>query len=393
MPKVNHEILRWARDTAGLTLEDAAKSLQLGGKRRSGTDLLQQYEEGNLEPSRPLLLRMTKAYRRPLLTFYLPAPPKKADRGEDFRTLPEERQIEDYAKLDALVRDLHVRQRLVRAAIEDADEANPLRYVGSLTLNQNITEVVPRIRQFLSFDLAEFRRKRTVSDAFAYLRSLVEAQGTFVVLIGNLGSHHSNLSAEIFRGFALSDQVAPFIVINDQDAKSAWAFTLLHELVHIFLGITGISGGSNERSVEKFCNDVASQFLLPSEELNQWAFNSNEAAELVAQIDEFARARRISRSLVCYRLYQAGRISQKTWGELVATFYKMWLAERAAERKKNGDNNGPSYFIVRRHRVGGALIDFVRRTLADGTLTPTKAGKVLGVKPVNVEPLLGLVPA
>jgi hypothetical protein len=35
----------------------------------------------------------------------------------------------------------------------------------------------------------------------------------------------------VFRGFAPADDLAPFIVINDNDP--AHSFTLLHELVHI----------------------------------------------------------------------------------------------------------------------------------------------------------------
>ncbi|MFY1080099.1 ImmA/IrrE family metallo-endopeptidase, partial [Escherichia coli] len=78
---------------------------------------------------------------------------------------------------------------------------------------------------------------------------------------GNLGSHHSALNVELFRGFALSDKVAPFVVINDQDSEQAWSFTLLHELAHIWLGQTGVSGGRPTSVIETFCNDVAGRIL------------------------------------------------------------------------------------------------------------------------------------
>jgi Zn-dependent peptidase ImmA (M78 family) len=97
-------------------------------------------------------------------------------------------------------------------------------------------EVSRRLIAHLQFDLRVFRAQRTAEDAFKYLRTQVERTGVFVLLIGNLGSHHSNVSVEVFRGFALADDVAPFIVVNDQDAKVAWSFTVLHELVHIWLG-------------------------------------------------------------------------------------------------------------------------------------------------------------
>ena len=61
-------------------------------------------------------------------------------------------------------------------------------------------------------------------------------------LAGDLGSYHTELSADVFRGFAISDKVAPFIVINDKDARAARSFTLVHELAHIWLDESGVSG-------------------------------------------------------------------------------------------------------------------------------------------------------
>ena len=74
MPEVSPAILRWARETAGLTLDDAAERLDLREARGvSGSDRLAALEAGQNAPSRPLLLKMAKQYRRSLLAFYLPA--------------------------------------------------------------------------------------------------------------------------------------------------------------------------------------------------------------------------------------------------------------------------------------------------------------------------------
>ena len=96
MPKVNPDIIRWARETAGLTLEEASKKLGINQARGvSAVDRLAALESGNDDPTRPLLTRMAKQYRRPLLTFYMSAPPLKGDRGQDFRTLPEDYSVQE----------------------------------------------------------------------------------------------------------------------------------------------------------------------------------------------------------------------------------------------------------------------------------------------------------
>src|SRR5205823_4825451 len=122
MPRVNPDILKWARETAGLTLEDASQKLAIGEARGvSGEERLAAYEVGAREPSRPLLLRMSKQYRRPLLTFYMSEAPRLGERGQDFRTLPPEHSRAQDALVDALIRDVRARQEMVRAVLEDED--------------------------------------------------------------------------------------------------------------------------------------------------------------------------------------------------------------------------------------------------------------------------------
>src|ERR1039458_6458187 len=88
MSAIQPRILTWARETAGLSVEDAAHTLGLASARgKTGLQRLESMELGEEEPSRPLIVRMAKVYRRPLLVFYLAEPPRRGDRGQDFRTL------------------------------------------------------------------------------------------------------------------------------------------------------------------------------------------------------------------------------------------------------------------------------------------------------------------
>jgi len=91
MPAVNPEILQWARTTAGLPPEVAAHKLDIGDVRGvSGVERLAALEDGTAQPTAALLRRMAEQYRRPLVSFYLKSVPANGDRGEDFRTLPEQ---------------------------------------------------------------------------------------------------------------------------------------------------------------------------------------------------------------------------------------------------------------------------------------------------------------
>lgn len=391
MPAIKKEILVWARETAGLTLAEAADKLGIREARGvPAINRLAALEAGDPAPTRPMLVKMAKHYRRPLVTFYMSAPPRKGDRGQDFRTLPEGHSSAADVLLDALIRDIRARQSMVRAVLEDEDETETLPFIKSMSMSDGISPVLASIQETLGFDLTEFRSQAYPEDAFALLRANAEAVGVFVLLISNLGSHHTTINLETFRGFALADDIAPFIVINDQDAKAAWSFTLLHELAHIWLGLTGISGANSDAVIERFCNDVAGEILLQSEELEQLHIVSTaDFNETVARISEFARDRNLSRSMVAYRLYRAGVIEQTSWRRITNVFREQRIQAQAESRERaRTHDGGPSYYVLRRHRVGAALIDLVRRMLTGGAITTSKAGKVLGVKPRNVDALL-----
>ncbi len=389
MPNVNPQVLRWARETAGLTEDAAARRMGLNAARGlTPAQRVAAFEAGEAEPTDAQLRQIADAYRRPLLTFYLERPPVADEGVEDFRTLPERRPASE-GMVAALLRDIRVRQATVRELMED-DEAEPLAFVGSVQLSDGLDAVARHITDALGFSLAAYRQRRPQALAFDYLRELAEALGVFVLLIGDLGHHTTTLDTEEFRGFAIADPIAPFVVINNNDSRAAWSFTLLHELSHIFLGITAVSGARMEARGEQFCNEVASEILLSHADLVERAFDWQLPINAVAgEVSRLAGALNLSHTMVALRLLQAGMIEKDQWFALRDMFRAQWLQNRARERAAlREQDGGPSYYVVRRQRLGKALLDVVHRWVSAGVLTPVKAGQVLGVKARSVEPLL-----
>ena len=379
----NPEVFRWARETAGLDLDAAAHAVGVVAAS------LAAIERGEKDPSRTNLLNMAKAYRRSLLSLYAPTPPRRGDRGQDFRTVVADRSVGAEAGLDAMVRDIMARHGLVRAILQDDDDFKPLEFVGSFQTGVTVGGLAEAIEKLLGVTRIQYRAKRTADDAFGLLREQSERAGIFVILAGNLGSYHSTISVEAFRGFAIADNIAPFIVINDGDARAAWSFTLLHELAHLFIGASGVSAGSPDMDIERLCNDVAAAFLLPRSDLQKIEIEGLSATELIAAISEFSNRWHVSRQMVAYGLYKVGRISLEGWKVLEKDIRELWAAERHREKERAKEKKSAvSYYVVRRHRLGKAMLDFARHYTDAGDLSPTKAAKVLGVKPRSVYPLL-----
>ena len=357
MPKANPAVIVWARETAGLTQEEAAKKLGFqDSSKSSAAEKLAALESGENEPSRPQLLKMEAQYRRPLLTFYLSKPPVRGRRGADFRTLPIDRSASDEALLDALVREIWARQSMVRAVLEDEDEAEPLPFIGSHRIEDGPAAVLASLKSLLGLDSNGYRDERNAAAAFEPLRRNAEAAGIFVLLKGDLGNHVSSIDTRIFRGFSIADRVAPFVVINDQDARPAWSFTLLHETVHLLLGQTGVSGLYGDSEVERFCNDIAGEFLLPARELDLAALDQNRDFEIAVGsrvsallLDKF----KVSHTMVAYKAFRTHLINQDAFVRLSGAFRREWLERRAQERvRARNQEGGPSYYTVRSHRLG-----------------------------------------
>ena len=379
MPSIAPRVLIWARETAGLSVETAAKKLGISSQR------LAAFEAGEREPTRQQIQVMSKRYHRPLLVFYLPKPPNNVEQPQDFRSLPERPLPGSEALVAALIRDILARQYLIKAALEEVEEARALPFVGSLRMADGIESAVASLQRLLGKSRDDFRAEKSIDAAFSLLRSSAEKAGIFVVLMGNLGTHHTDIDVRVFRGFALADPVAPFLVINEKDSRAAWSFTLLHELVHVLLGETGISGYDGKGEVERFCDAVAASFLLLRAELVRINFQDNPGARvLIERISAFANERNLSRKMVAYNLLRNGLISAAVYQELSGILDE----ERVALKREEEKEGGPNYYTVRRHRLGSGLISTVDRMIAAGALSVPKAGLVLGVKPTGVYQLI-----
>lgn len=380
---INPEILRWARDKSNLSLEEAAKHAGVSGtKKVSSTERLASWENGDDAPTRKQLNDLAKAYYRPVLTFYMKQPPEQTSRLPDFRTIGDHPVAEGGNVLEAFVRKMRAKQQeIVELITEDMSEIVHLPFIGRFTHNDEPKIIAEDIRQELQFDTSKQQSFRDRDALFRALRTKAEEIGIFVLLQGNLGSHHTNIEADEFRGIALADPVAPFIIINNNDANAAYVFTLIHEMAHLWLGETGVSnlspfsGTQREVNIETLCNQVATEFLMPRELIEE-KWGTAEGISLYEKIANIAIQLSISRAATANRLWKLGILSDEQWWALYRTYQSEWRKHRAKQKEKSG---GPSYYVTTRSQLGNAIIRTVLGAVDAGSLTYTRASRILGV--------------
>jgi len=384
--RVNAEVLRWAREKAGLSLEDAAARANIGSKQGlEPAHRLAEMESGNEPVSHNQLKALAGLYRRPLLTFYLPKPPAADAAIPDFRTLADAPLREKSPNLETLLRRLQARQQQVRTILAE-EGAKPLPFIGRFRLNTLPERIAEDIRKETGLTLEAQRRFADRDALFRGLRKKFEDLGLFIQLVGDLGSHHSRIEPEEFRGLVLLDNLAPFVVINPNDAAAAFLFTLLHEVAHIWVGEAGISnaapfeGGVAANRTEQLCNRVAAEFLVPRDAvLAEWVALAPEIA-LTQKVQILARAWKVSRAMMARRLLELRQIAEDDWWRLYRTYQQEWRQQREQLQEQEG---GPGWYLLASRKLGAGLINTVLSALDSGSVTYTEASRILGVKAKN----------
>ena len=390
-PPINTEVLRWARNEAGLSVTDAAKRARIGALKPRGNtpglepwERLKQWEEGSVTPSFRQLSNIAKAYRRPVLTFFLPAPPHKASALADYRTVGDHAaNLQQSPEFAALMRRIKALQLSVKELMFES-ESQPIDFVSNGAITRSIVSAVSSIRNHLGFSFYDQQKVSNSRRLFAVLRDKIENLGIFVVLEGNLGSYHTAIPANVFRGVAISDNIAPFIVVNPNDSLAARVFTLVHELVHVWLGNTGISNldylseeQNNYIENEHYCNRVSAEFLVPKTQLTStWQAGMSDR-ELADYIDRAARLFKVSGICVARRLLDLHLVSSdKYW-----SFYDDYLEDlRRYKAALQKSDNGPSPAIMNKFRLGGLLALTVISAAQGGRISELDASQLLRVK-------------
>lgn len=383
----NPDIFIWARESAGFTREEAVRLLPLrDAYGKTSLERLIEIETGIACPSNAVVRSMAKRYNRPEIVFYLKNAPKDPKHGVDYRTLEAQTSKIEQGLANAVVRDIVARQDVVKATLVDYNEVEEKTFVGSATTRDSKFKLAKSICQTLDFSLVDYRKPSRPQSAFNYLRGLVERLGVFVVLVDNLGGQSTKISPKVFRGFSIADEYVPFIAINCNDTGSAWSLTLLHQLTHIWIGSTGISNHNTSHNVEKLCDEVASEILVPKSEFASAPWENFETLDQqMAEISHYASKINVSVTTIAFRLFKEGVISEQRFSS-ISRIIANTVSKSKADRDKS--IRGPSYYSIRAHRSGKPLIEFTDRMLADRQISIHSAGLLLGVRPTDVYRML-----
>jgi Zn-dependent peptidase ImmA (M78 family)/transcriptional regulator with XRE-family HTH domain len=365
---VQPALLQWARHRAGLREADLGK--KLGIKKAPGNQVEQWERDGIITYSR--VEKIAKITHTPFGYLFLSAPPMEVLPVADFRTVGSEEAARPSPELLDVLYDAMRKQSWYRDYLLDLAE-NPLDFIGSVTLKQSPVVVAVAIRKRFRFDVSLRAAAENWEQALGFMFDHCEDEGVMVIRSGVAdGNTHRALKVEEFRGFALTDAYAPLVFINTADSPAAQMFTLVHELVHLWLGVSGVSNlewtYAPEKKVEAFCNHVAAEVLVPLDELEKC---------LKEGIDEMAALRRrfkVSSLVILRRLKDLGKMN-------AVTFQKLYREqEEAFILKKSKQKSGGNYYATQQVRTGRRFARALIGSAMEGRTPYRDAYGLLGIK-------------
>ena len=378
---ITPDVLTWARKRSGLD------SGRLAHKLKVKPESVMAWEDAESRPTFRQAQRLAQALHIPFGYLFLSEPPVQELPLPDLRTFHGSQTDEPSPDFLELLYDTMNKQQWFRE-YRESEGVEELPFVGRFTMSNSAETVAADIRDIVTIDEARSR----AGNWEGFLRELsrsVEELGVMVLRSGVVRNDtHRPLNVEEFRGFAITDEVAPLIFINGRDFRGAQIFTLAHEMAHIWVGEAGVSNPDysmrsieQENDVERFCNRVAAEMLVPAQDFRHRWDELGSTSE--ANLRFLARYYRVSGMVVLRQAYDLDLISAEMYWE----GYRQSVAR--AVNSDTATTSGGNFYYTLTARNGTWFTSAVISSVADGSLLYREAADLLNVHPKTLPGIAG----
>ena len=299
--EINPQVIKWVISTSGWSIKE------LSQKSIASENIIKKWIEGKKYPTFKQLEKLAKYLKRPVAVFLLPNPPKEKPLPIDHRTLPGNRKNKFDKKTILAIRTARRLQRISKELERNLNHDIEPK-ISSFNLSENPEEIANVYRD--KFQITEEVQKNWNSayEAFNTLRELIENLNILVFQLP--------MPMEDARGFALTDDIPSVIVVNSKDKIEARIFTLMHEFGHVLLDESGIDMPeyslfiSTTDKIEKWCNDFASAFLLPTPVARRLFEQYRDSLITRDTLNKLSADYKVSKGMLLYNMKKLNYISK-----------------------------------------------------------------------------------
>ncbi len=379
---INPALLTWARETAGFTPAEAAKRLKIG------EDRLAAWEDPANEdsPSIPQLRKLATLFKRPLAVFYLEEAPPRFAVMRDLRRLPGVGARSYSSAVQLEIRAANERRELALELVIDLEQEIPV-FALSATMQEDPETVGLRIRTALGVttDLQLHWRDNDGRAGFNAWRNRIENLGALVFQTTRFASDEAS-------GFAIAADTLPVIAVNRNDALTRRTFSLVHELAHLMIRISGVSEletdaarPPEDQRIEVFCNSVAAAALIPRDvilaEPRVVAQGARSTKWSDAEISDLARNFNVSREAALRRLLTLNRTTDEFYRQKRGQYIAEYLASQKSKKERVAEiemkRNMPQETVS---NFGRQLVNMLLDNYHQDRMTLSEISGYLGLK-------------
>ncbi len=359
--KISPETLLWATERSGLKADSLFEIYP------KALDWIREESE----PTVKQLESFAKKIHIPFGFLFLNKPPEERLPITFYRSNGKVVQTPPLVVKD-LVNQIKSKQEWLRDFLVE-NNYDELDFIGSLKNFNNINYVNAADIIRAALELSETWYHETKKDkSFRYWIDKIEKNRIFIISTGYVGHNRRNVDVEICKGFTLVDTICPFIYINTNNLGGGRIFTLIHELVHIFVGNSiGISYDPihpASQPLEKFCDAVASEILVPTSFfIVSWNSNTDSFSEKISRL---ASQYHVSKLVIAKKALDSNFIQQ-------SDFWKFYNYYTNIPFKKT---SGGQFWNSKPYEVSRKFYSFVDIALKQGKILPSNAYKLTNMK-------------
>ncbi len=374
---VTPKILKWARESARRSIEAAAANVNVS------TEKLVEWEEGISQPTIKQAENLAKFYGRSFALFFLPDIPRDFLPLQDFRR--KTAKVLSTASI-FIIREIQQKQAWISDVFRDNNEEK-LSFVGRFSINSNPNVVANDILKTLEITPGTYKGDNPIKEWI----EKAESKGIFISRTSFIHSK-LKLDGDEIQGFAIADEYAPFIFINSADWDAPQLFTLIHELAHIWIAVSGISNEieltprykDSLDPVEMFCNEVAGNVLMPEQIMTQF---NERIFDNSADIFRISKNLGVSSFSFLVRSLKLQLISiskyQKLKQEAEVNFQLYLQKEEDKKAKQKVTPGGPNPYLLRLNKNSRLFTQIVLDAFKGGAIDPTQASSLLSTQVNN----------
>ena len=323
MKGINPDIIKWARERSGYSLQDIAKLFN------KNTATISDWESGEKAPTYPQLEKLADKCKRPIALFFFPEVPQEPDLVNQLALRSSE--IEKLSpNIRLLLRHAAARQISLMELNMGVNPAETKIFRDlHAQLDDSITDLARRAREYLDISVETQTSWDDSTIALEIWRDRIEEKGVFVF--------KDAFQDEFVDGFSLVHDQFPVIYLNNSRPHTRQIFSLFHELAHLLLRRNGITRGVKigGEKIEHFCNRFAGEFLVPSSDLEA-RLDFSEYDD--AAIEKLASHYNVSRPVILLRLINQSLLKPSDFKQKTKKWQEAHESklEKAAESKKSG---------------------------------------------------------